>query len=278
MDRLVEHEAFLRAIFDAPDDDTPRLVYADFLEENGEAQRAEFIRVQCQRRRLLSLPAGDHALAGLRGLLPRENELQRQLAEANPDAFDYPAKYERGFVAEDYGVHIRPDRIPKVNHIREWVVGCRPHWFRSATIEVSFARAIGDQEVGPFRPVSPEEVTALLDCPAFQRVAEWSFPGFFEELAANPQTEDTGTYALVDIQEGPVIRREGVEALAANRGARRITRLILTNNNLDNDAARALIRSPYLINLKHLELLQGNRLRGRTWQELLDRFGEDVVS
>jgi hypothetical protein len=75
----------------------------------------------------------------------------------------------------------------------------------------------------------------------------------------------------------PVITVEGVEALAGHRGARRIQSLNLTNNTLDNDAARALVRSPYLIKLKRLDLLEGNRLRGRTWQQLLEKFGEDVV-
>lgn len=40
--------AFLQAIRDNPADDTPRLVYADWLDEHGEAERAEFIRVQCR--------------------------------------------------------------------------------------------------------------------------------------------------------------------------------------------------------------------------------------
>ena len=43
------HAAFLADILEHPDDDTPRLVYADWLEENGDtddALRAEFIRVQ----------------------------------------------------------------------------------------------------------------------------------------------------------------------------------------------------------------------------------------
>lgn len=31
-----------------PDDDTPRLVYADWLDEHGQPERAEFIRVQCE--------------------------------------------------------------------------------------------------------------------------------------------------------------------------------------------------------------------------------------
>lgn len=39
------NEAFLQAILAAPDDDTPRLVYADWLEERGDP-RGEFIRVQ----------------------------------------------------------------------------------------------------------------------------------------------------------------------------------------------------------------------------------------
>lgn len=42
---------FLRAILDHPDDDAPRLVLADFLEERGSAQ-GEFIRIQCERSRL----------------------------------------------------------------------------------------------------------------------------------------------------------------------------------------------------------------------------------
>jgi uncharacterized protein (TIGR02996 family) len=40
------HEGFLQAIREAPDDDTPRLVYADWLDEQGQTERAEFIRAQ----------------------------------------------------------------------------------------------------------------------------------------------------------------------------------------------------------------------------------------
>ena len=35
------------AILARPDDDLPRLVYADWLDENGQPERAEFIRVEC---------------------------------------------------------------------------------------------------------------------------------------------------------------------------------------------------------------------------------------
>lgn len=43
---MSDRDTFLRAIIAAPDDDGPRLVYADWLEEHGDTARAEFIRVQ----------------------------------------------------------------------------------------------------------------------------------------------------------------------------------------------------------------------------------------
>ncbi len=57
-----QQHAFLRAILDSPDEDTPRLVYADWLEEQGDPQRAEFIRLQCriaQHEQLADLGDGD---------------------------------------------------------------------------------------------------------------------------------------------------------------------------------------------------------------------------
>lgn len=42
----MSEKAFLRAILDDPADDTARLVYADWLDDHGEAERAEFIRAQ----------------------------------------------------------------------------------------------------------------------------------------------------------------------------------------------------------------------------------------
>jgi len=51
---MSDHDALVQAILHAPDDDAPRLVYADWLDDHGDADRAEFIRVQC---RMASSPA-----------------------------------------------------------------------------------------------------------------------------------------------------------------------------------------------------------------------------
>lgn len=43
---MTDRQPFLSAILAQPDDDGPRLVYCDWLEEQGESDRAEFIRLQ----------------------------------------------------------------------------------------------------------------------------------------------------------------------------------------------------------------------------------------
>jgi uncharacterized protein (TIGR02996 family) len=52
---MPDDPAFIRMIAANPDDDAPRLIYADVLEESGDEakiKRAEFIRVQIERARL----------------------------------------------------------------------------------------------------------------------------------------------------------------------------------------------------------------------------------
>ncbi len=41
-----DHDSLLAAILAHPDEDTPRLMFADWLQENGQSARAEFIRAQ----------------------------------------------------------------------------------------------------------------------------------------------------------------------------------------------------------------------------------------
>lgn len=43
---MTDADRFLATIIAAPDDDVPRLVFADWLEEHGDVDRAEFIRLQ----------------------------------------------------------------------------------------------------------------------------------------------------------------------------------------------------------------------------------------
>src|SRR5689334_13304664 len=62
----------IHAIHEQPGDDLPRLAYADWLDEHGDADRAEFIRVEL---RLARLPRED---AEFRALFARDLELIKQ--------------------------------------------------------------------------------------------------------------------------------------------------------------------------------------------------------
>src|SRR5207248_1699698 len=85
--------AFLRLILADPEADGPRLAYADWLEEHGDAARAEFIRVQCELVKVDENNRDIHPLAAReRELLERHgDEWLRPLREAV-----YP---ERGWFA-----------------------------------------------------------------------------------------------------------------------------------------------------------------------------------
>ncbi len=112
---MSEADAFLDAIFAAPDDDLPRLVYADWLEERGQQAYAEFIRLCC---RLASevLPAGERTR-----LRKHRHELWNRVRSENRTAFaevplsatDFPRGICKSYVA-----------VPA-----EVFVNASPHWW-----------------------------------------------------------------------------------------------------------------------------------------------------
>ncbi len=53
---MTTERAFLDDVREHPDDDVPRLVFADWLDDHGQGERADFIRVQCE---LAKLPLDD---------------------------------------------------------------------------------------------------------------------------------------------------------------------------------------------------------------------------
>lgn len=99
--------AFLAGVRANPGEDLPRLIYADWLQEQGQDERAELIRVQCEifRLRLQGTPAIYHphepdAAEKFHQLKNREVELLTQLPWQRGDGFIL----RRGFVEEWVGL------------------------------------------------------------------------------------------------------------------------------------------------------------------------------
>ncbi len=93
---MTEREMLLRAVCESPDDDTPRLVFAGWLDENGEPERAEFIRVQIAIARGAQAPQSVARAEGLLRLHKRQwlAELPEQMGWVWGNSFS------RGFVEE----------------------------------------------------------------------------------------------------------------------------------------------------------------------------------
>jgi len=274
---LAEHEGFLRSIFDDPEQDTPRLVYADFLDETGEylpaphrdaaADRAELIRVQCELARLGHPDPRPGSVLRCRALAGREVELKRRLVAVTGTWWDRVAAYQRGFPP--------PVRTAQVSLPELYDEGA----FRSATV-VDWPERFGVTGLrltgGPGTAAGPFGV--LFGCPAFARVTELDLRG--QGKWVRTQSVNLNPYVLSTSAEfvlQPGANDDGAAALARCRGAQRLTALTLTGNELGNAVAAALVRSPHLLNLKKLEVRNGNRLGPRAVQQLVDRFGEKVV-
>ncbi|MCE9563925.1 MAG: TIGR02996 domain-containing protein [Planctomycetes bacterium] len=298
MDLLSQHEAFLRAIFDNPEDDTARLVYADFLQENGEEDRAELIRVQLDPEFRSEDPSywwgtGEDDTWGPwdpdEKLKQHGEEQSRWVATQEKNEWFYrhaipwhelppgcEVKINRGLWHDPAtgGVAVSGKELDDPRKFREWVVRVNPAWYGERKLVV---RA-GSQ-------ISPEHIRTLCELPFIRQVTDWNLSGLYHvnlpytEWSDADESDDNLDFLPMTpgTDHRPVVTPAGVNVLARLRAASRITSLDLRNNNLDNDAARALAQSPYLDNLKQLLFLQGNDVSGKVWQKVIERFGEKVA-
>jgi uncharacterized protein (TIGR02996 family) len=283
-------DALLQAILDRPEEDAPRLVYADWLEEHGQAERAEFIRAQIERQRL---PAGDPRRAALKR---REKKLlaahgQRWTQELPTWARKEPV-YRRGFVTEVgastesfvgrgealfRAAPIRLVRLTKaVRHLAE--LAASPLLGRLAGLDL-YANELGEAGVqalaasphlGRLRSlnlscteVGPAGVAALAQAPALGALAKLDLGGNAVGLegvrALTSSTCLTGLTRLV-LQRTELGPAEA-EVLAGAARTARLKALNLAYNRLGDAGVQALAGSPHLAGLGTL-VLSENRIGG----------------
>src|SRR5262245_223024 len=132
----MDERTFIQMIREQPDDDGPRLVFADWLEDQGDADRAEFIRVQ------IELSRTDATLPRWFELTDREQELLQRHRQMWLNPFGnwvWEARFRRGMVdrlqisAESFLHHwpelfdrlpIRELRLYDVDHHADALAAC----------------------------------------------------------------------------------------------------------------------------------------------------------
>ena len=229
---MISERAFLLTVLEQPEATAPRLVFADWLDEQGETARAEFIRQQC---------AGDNE--------PRQRKLlNEQRAAWTGPIFRHAYHYEfrRGFVEE---VTIQARLFLELG----------AEMFAQAPIRL--VRLIGAQGL----------IGRLAQMPELRRVRALHLTGCAvgdegvellakSQVLAGLQTLRLGTNAVTD---------EGVEMLVASRSLQQLQSLVLRDNLIGDAGAQLLAGAKSWPRLQCLDL--SDNLIGKTGLQTLAR-------
>ncbi|MBA4063486.1 MAG: hypothetical protein C0501_07190 [Isosphaera sp.] len=254
------HDALYRAICAHPDEDTPRLAFADLVEEDGDPDRAHFIRTQVALARsaaydpaaVAARHADPDAVAG-HGLVHTLPPL--------PGGFGWNAfEFRRGFpwkcaalsadvfaggggvfeAAPIQALLVHPSTRHDVAALADW-----PHLSRVRRLEFSTARLAADDAA---RLGDAPHAAALTELALeFDAVTADGLEALARS-AAFPRLE------VLELRANLVPPALVADALAAARGPGSLDRLVLSSARVTGDDAAHLFALPLLHGLRHLDL------------------------
>jgi uncharacterized protein (TIGR02996 family) len=302
--RTAQDDAFLADVVEHPEDDAPRLVYADWLIEHGDEadrDRAEFIRVQC------ALARGDPEEAKRNELAAREGVLlqmyEKEWLAALPEGVGGlgTVYFERGFpgllatgcadfprlaellrpVAPITAVYVigeggwmsGDDEYADVGTHLDDVVG-----IFAATPQLSRVRSLTITESG----LHGRHVKALLSSPHLTGLRHLDLSsnalgrGSFGPSGARAVAEAACLAGVTYLDlSGNDVGNAGAVALAASPRLAKLTTLLLSYNGIGEEGGLALAASPHLERLQLLDL-SGEPLSAAARTALHGRFGSRV--
>src|SRR5262245_31149981 len=280
-----ERKALLQAVCENPEDNAPRLRYADYLAATGnqvDVARAEVIRVQCE------LGQGDLDDVRWGELSARQAELtkayQEKWKDELPDLPDIVWHYfdlDRGFT---------------------WSLACLKDDALIKNAALIFASA-------PIHSISLKKITKLkrlLDLPQIRSVTRLiatetnlraddartlaESPNLAGLTALHISGNRLGDAGADELAKSQYLRRlenldlsdngltdAGVIAIASSPIAATLGGLAFANTDITDVGARALMNSPHLTKLWGLTLWNCDRISSRVEAQLKKHFG-DVVS
>ncbi len=232
---MSEHAGFLQAIIENPDDDHHRVVYADWLDEQGQSLRAELIRTQCSLQRLMvdgNDPFDSQAYIEVMQLRP---ELRQPLLEPFS-----PLLHQLG----------EPDDPPQ-----EVLATAFRFLVRRGFVEG--LEIFGGQTTALF---AREAATVLAQMPLLHvRIRrEASRQGAADPMGMMPVGDD-------------LLQARTLRALIDQECMRRLRTLDLSFLGLGDDAGRCLVRCRERLSLRRLNL-QGNMFGEGVRQQLQQAF------
>jgi uncharacterized protein (TIGR02996 family) len=251
-------EALLGAIVAKPDELTPRLVYADWLDETGDpanADRAEFIRVQC---RLDGLSAGAPERPAL---VAREEALLKQYAKTWAEPLRGSVRwwtYHRGFI--ESAVVPTEGMRDKFGELYQGLISKTP-----------FRDLILFEQTDDFDCLL-DSVELLRGLSSFSARHGFLLEGGtkLRKLFACPQLVGLRRLELEGSRNGSYLRPRVLSAILQLPTLSNLTELVLADylTSIHPTVVRTVCRSPVLSNLKRLSI-EATPFDGETMRRLL---------
>ena len=275
---MIAANAFLQTILEQPEAETPRLVYADWLEEQGEPL-AELIRVQCQALKLRENDPGREQLGR------RQEQLLEQFGTlwlGPVHELGLVGRFQRGLLEVTVTgarklleVADRLFSLPMVLHVN----------LRDGALDRDTMRALAKAPV--FKRVRSLDLErSHLTNDGIQILCNSAFRGRLAKLKlGHTQISSLATRFLVGAFDltGLVelslrfngIGEGGARQLSKCSQLTRLRVLDLSNNRIQSDGAVYLAESPYLNQLLRLDV-RGNNIRRSAKRILRGKFGPRV--
>lgn len=234
-----DEQAFLAAIVAAPDDDTPRLVFADWLDERAEgddAARAALIRAQCQLEHLAPATKPRRALEKQAKTILKEHggrwtQALRDAKIAGEWAF------RRGFLdGITMSATVFAQKAKALFALAPTICTAR---FPIASNEV--ARLAGCEYLGRLASVDISDMCGCGHCP------------IHNDLRALFNSKHTQSLTTLNIADNRM-DAAGAKRLAASKALAGLTALDLSENPLGAEGILALGKSKHLKQLNTLNL------------------------
>ena len=248
-------DPLLRAIIQDPDDDAPRLVYADWLDEHGESARAAFIRAQVK---LARMPEDDPERVAL-------VQIERTLWRAHRDewlewvpTWATVREFHRGFLES-----VRCDAaafMAGADELRQFtpLMTVRLDGLRDLAVPIFRSRVLeGLRGLAISMHVRPDDWQHLADSPYLGRLEKLNL--------SSCQFAASIVRAMPDSAAFPSLRHlrlrycdlsgEHTSPFVGHPWIARLQTLDLSQNFIHADGGQAIADSPHLDGIMNLDLL-----------------------
>jgi uncharacterized protein (TIGR02996 family) len=257
---MTDGDDLFAAVLASPDEDLPRLVYADWLDENGQPERAEFIRVQIELERSMGNEKQGAAsvVANVPPIRPEEFRKTRVYQLQPGDRGLSLLATETTLLGKYAGHWLEPLRLKNGPLYSNATHG----QFRRGFVEVVWMPAIGflthAEHLFRLSPVRELRVTRTR-------------PGDIVLLLTSDQVARLHTLDITDYGFGEAIST----ALTIGRSIAKVRVLRLRACGLTDEDAERLAKLPFDWPLQELDVSY-NRIGPFGLEQLVKRFGPAV--